>query len=156
MNDAEIVGAILRDEDVRPPAIVDGRLTITARLVDRRELVEELSACGAACGWVTTTGAVARIRPGEAGRFAAGERILSADLYRAADDSTVIIRAEGDRWRVRRACPGPGPGLLVTRRWIALDGGYLRYQTAWSPDETGALAAGLTRFVGFDDGGDRG
>ena len=154
MSSAEMVRAILEDEHVQSPRIVDGAFAIKSRLVDRRELIEELAAWNDACGWVTTTGTVSRIGPGEAARLADGERILSADLHRSGDDATAIIRSEGNQWRFRTVHSSAGEGLLVTRRWIALDGGYLRYQTAWNLDDGGALSAGVTRFVGFDETGD--
>lgn len=155
MTDAALLAAVLADAGVRGPEVKDGRLDVTSCEVDLEGLTSKLGELLTAAGWVTTTDAVARVRQGEAPSLARGARIVSADLHRATDDVTVTIRAIGRRWRVRSFLPVSGDGgVLLTRRFVALDGGTLRYQTAWAPGPDGALAPITTRFVGFSEGGE--
>ena len=160
MSDAGIVrallGAAIRDPWTDSLRIVDGGLFVESIDVDLPGLLAHLKPLDRAHGWAMTTDAVSRVAGGGIEAVLQGHRLLSADLHRAEDDVTTTIRSEGARYRIRTIRPGPGAGLLVKRRLIAIDGGWIAYQTAWEPVD-GRLVVGITRFVGFEgnDGEDR-
>lgn len=154
MTDAEIVRMVLeaaiREGGADRALIAEGTLAVECDVVDREALPDVLARLGTDRGWITTTDAVSRGSGQDASIVATEHRILSADFHRGDADVTTVIRSHGDRYQVRTIRPQAGPGVLVTRRLVALDGGWLRYQTAWEPVD-GRLVAGTTRFLGFED-----
>ena len=137
------------------PEVADGALSWEpVELLDQEAAWARIADWRPAEGWLTTTGEVHRM---DADRPLprTDERLLQADLHRGDRDETLIVRPAGERYAVRIVRRGAGPGLLVTRTYLATDVGRpLRFQTAWGPGPARAegdfgWAPLLTRFVGF-------
>jgi len=147
---------LLETMAVKGPIIDSGCLVVESQRLSLEQLNQTLSELGELQGWLSTTQQVLTI---DGVLPALTHRILQADLYKAEQDLTLVIRPDGDSYSLRKIRRSNDPGgILVTRAYLSIGGDHkLRYETAWQSLQSGMIAGsvgllpGVTRFKGFEE-----